>query len=621
MTPNRCLFLTIVALLAAFLVATWHLQRESLWDDEGWSMWAVSGQDAAETLARVREDVHPPLYFLALDAWVSLAGESAYAVRLLSTLFGMVGLAATYALGKRLFDGWTGLIALIILATSGFFVYYARETRMYTLLLALAALSTWAYLRWLERPNARRAAVYAALAAAMLYAHYSGALIVLTHLIDAVLIRRRLRRVGLPYGLMFFLYLPWLLVVVAQAREHGRPLALALPSDANTVISLGLVLTSGYPLLMLVPLIVGLPGQLRRHARAIGLLVLWLVITPAALLALNASVTPVYQLRYAIAMLPAGALLVACGLRGIGYALPYLWRHIRHRMATRESFKRSSTLAARFGLGGILTLMMLTGLIAYTQLVSFAAFWPAKSRYREAAALMTASRQPYEPLIADIYWPNATAYYDRIYGIRRGAFLDVTWDQQTARQAREMVAALDPSLPVWVVMPTNVARTWDVVAALDEARGVGYRDSVMNIVFYRFDAGDGDALHFGFGDLVRYDGTITGQYAATPGDSLCVNVRLTALGSLNGDYSVSLQLLNAEGVPIAAWDGGLGSPAIGGRLALAPCLDVPADASPTDEHLQLAVYNWRTLARLPLVESDGLYWGDHLLIGSVEISR
>src|SRR5215207_3887892 len=123
-----------ILLLLAFLIASWHLQRESLWDDEGWSLWAVQADSPVETLSRVQSDVHPPLYFVLLDGWVALAGESVYAVRFLSLLAGMVGLAATYALGKRLFDPAAGLIALALLATSGFFIYYTRETRMYTLL-------------------------------------------------------------------------------------------------------------------------------------------------------------------------------------------------------------------------------------------------------------------------------------------------------------------------------------------------------------------------------------------------------------------------------------------------------------------------------------------------------
>ena len=94
--------------------------------------------------------------FWGCTAGYGLPGESAFAIRLLSLFFGLIGSAATYAVGKRLFDRATGLIALAVLGASGFFIYYTREARMYTLLLALAALSTWVYLLWRDRPSRRR---------------------------------------------------------------------------------------------------------------------------------------------------------------------------------------------------------------------------------------------------------------------------------------------------------------------------------------------------------------------------------------------------------------------------------------------------------------------------------
>jgi 4-amino-4-deoxy-L-arabinose transferase-like glycosyltransferase len=165
------IFLAALALLAAFWVATTHLQRDSLWIDEGYSLSIVRDDQAPEslrdlhgfllsslrdTVAGIADDVHPPLYFLLLDGWTWLAGESVFSVRLLSTFFATLGLAATYALGRRLFDYRAGLIALLILGTAGMMVYYSREARMYTLLLAIGALAMLAYLRWLDRPTWRR---------------------------------------------------------------------------------------------------------------------------------------------------------------------------------------------------------------------------------------------------------------------------------------------------------------------------------------------------------------------------------------------------------------------------------------------------------------------------------
>ncbi|MCX9077891.1 MAG: glycosyltransferase family 39 protein, partial [Candidatus Methanoperedens sp.] len=171
----------VLGLGFAFLIFTSALDQNSLALDEGWSLWAVHPASPLDSLRRVSSDVHPPLYFLLLDGWTALAGESVYAARLLSTYFALFGLAATYALAHRLFDNWTGLIAVVWLGSTGFVVYYAREVRAYTLLMALSALSTLAYVRWRGAPRRDTLALYAGLLVALLYTHYVGVWIIVVH--------------------------------------------------------------------------------------------------------------------------------------------------------------------------------------------------------------------------------------------------------------------------------------------------------------------------------------------------------------------------------------------------------------------------------------------------------
>jgi hypothetical protein len=54
------------------------------------------------------------------------------------------------------------------------------------------------------------------------------------------------------------------------------------------------------------------------------------------------------------------------------------------------------------------------------------------------------------------------------------------------------------------------------------------------------------------------------------------------------------------------------------------CMDVPADTTPGYYHLQLVVYEWATLRRLPLVEDGAgvaLAWGDTLALAAVDVTR
>ena len=615
--------LATLLLLAAFWIASSSLTHDSLWNDEGWTVWAVHSPYLGDMLARVRGDVHPPLYFLLLDGWVRVAGESVYALRLLSTLFGMIGLGATYAVGKKLFDSQTGLIALVILGTASFFVYYAREARMYTLLLALGALATWVYLLWREHPTRLRTLAYGVLMAALMYTHYAGALVILTHLIHRVVTypyraRTRyivpLRSIPIPYLLAFVLYLPWLPIFLNQMRANPNgPLAIPVHTDWAAVAALVLILTSGNWALTVAPFVLGraIP-RLRQYGSAVLLLVVWLLLTPIVLLALNAWVAPVYQVRYAIAMLPAGALLLAYGLRWVGFP----------KIFERIGVKRTRYIVS---LQAVLVIVLVLW-IAQSQLAIYPELWPEKPPWEATIRAMVAARNPLDPTITDIAAFSPVAYYDRQLKIRQGVSLDLSWRLHHYDEIMKLVELFDKAPSVWVALPVNTAKTWHIVAGLDAGRHAAYRSSLVNMIFYRFDQGETGDLQYRFGDLVRYKSAPSARerFSVKAGDSLCVEMGLKTLAPLDDAYSAGLHLIDITGTTLVAqWDAGLGSPDAGDSLALKPCLDIPVSVPPGYYHLELVVYQWANEERLRLFEDgggDGLPWGDVLMLAAVDVT-
>ena len=496
------IFIAALLVLSAFVVSVAHLDRESLWYDEGWSIGTVHDASPVSdsvtgrlrfvytslsgVLAQTREqDVHPPLYYLLLDGWSLLLGESVFIVRLLSALLALPGLAAVYASGRLLFDRRVGLMALLVTGTASFFIYYTREARMYTLLLALAALSMWAFLRWLRRPTWTRSLVYTVLLAALIYTHYVGALVILTQAVYLVGLRfagdETPERPFLPYMGALVLFAPWLPAFAGQVGAHpAGPLAAALPSDWGTVAALWFVLTSAHGGLFVVPVLLALP-RASRYKHSLALLVLWFLLTPVILFALNAWYAPLFQIRYTIAILPAGALLVAYGLR-------HMWLP-RYRCVYTA-----------------LALFLLLW-IGYTQLAMYGELWPEKPRWDEAVRQAGAARDPLEPAITGIADKSVAAYYSRHFGLDDGIAIDMAWRDHTPEEVNHRVAVLDDTPSVWTFMSTSHPQTWDVVVALSDGRDVGYRDTVMNMIFYRFDrAGNPDrSWRFRFGSKLRYD--------------------------------------------------------------------------------------------------------------------
>lgn len=621
MSARRAVLFTALLLLAAFLVSTFHLTRESLWYDEGWTAWAVHDDrsnpaSVGETLqhirdsltgalSRVRDDVHPPLYFLLLDVWTLLIGESVLALRLFSVLCGLLALSATYAVGRRLFDRITGFMAVLVLGSASFFVYYTREARMYVLLLALAAFAAWLYLRWRDRLSGRRTLAYGLALALLLYTHYAGALIIAVHGIHLFLTARlHLRpRHGAPFLLAALLFAPWVPALLRQIDvNNGRPLADALPSDWGALAALWLIMTSGswgqyaLPFLFWRPV----PG-LRERWSDLLLLALWLLLTPAALLALNAWMTPVFQIRYNIAILPAGALIMAWALR-----------HVR--------------LPGRLcgpALSRPLTVLLLLWLV-YTQLAMYTEFWPDKPRWNEAAAQLAASRQPLEPALFDLNPSSVAAYYARQWDLRRGITVDVAWRDHTPEEMRVIVDNLENAPAVWAVMRTDVPSTWDAVSSIIDTHGVGYRDSVMNVIFYRFDAASREPLRLRFGDALRYEGGIGHQLYTRAGERFCLPVALAfrALKPLGSEYTLEVYLTRGYNTLRAYWTAPLDSFASNEAFILegretAPCLDIPAGEPAGPHHLRMSLRHNGAL--LPLVEDADLYWGTALVFAAVSV--
>ncbi len=126
------------------------LNKNGMWLDETFSVWLASHRVVDMLQWIVKIDQHPPLYYFLLHYWIAHYGDTPYYARLLSVLFGTATIPIIYLIGKRMSDVMMGLAAAMILAFSPFNIYYAQETRMYTLLTFNAAVAIYALVRLLS---------------------------------------------------------------------------------------------------------------------------------------------------------------------------------------------------------------------------------------------------------------------------------------------------------------------------------------------------------------------------------------------------------------------------------------------------------------------------------------
>jgi len=202
MATTRGAGLLLAAILALALgVRLVHLERDSLWMDElfslaqsgGYPAWIpfppanqVIGPPARPTslaearpwvdvVTQLRVDNHPALYFLALRAWREAFGDRTGVVRGLSLLFSLASLLLLHDAVRHLDGVGAALWATLLAALAGPHVYYAREARSYAMLACFLVGAAAAAARLRARgPGRGRALALGACVLGACLSHYGG---------------------------------------------------------------------------------------------------------------------------------------------------------------------------------------------------------------------------------------------------------------------------------------------------------------------------------------------------------------------------------------------------------------------------------------------------------------
>lgn len=182
--PGSALFAAILvaAVLLGFGLRVYQLEAQSLWSDEGLSLYR-STLSLPEVLANTitidgidTRDATPPFYFVLLWAFRAVAGDTVFAMRFAGAAVSTLAIPLIYALGSVSLGRRVGLIAAILMAISPFHVWQSQVLRNYGLLITLNLLSVYGLYRYLLGRRGRRRPVWLLLwlAASLLgvYTHY-----------------------------------------------------------------------------------------------------------------------------------------------------------------------------------------------------------------------------------------------------------------------------------------------------------------------------------------------------------------------------------------------------------------------------------------------------------------
>jgi hypothetical protein len=166
------LWLGLAALiLLAFALRLYRLDAVPLRGDEAYSvLYWTAPPFSAEWWASLRVEPAPPGTLVAFWAWSETAGDSPFAMRYLSLLGNVIGLAAVMALARRLL-GDARLTAMVGLlwALHPELIWHAQDARSYGLLSALSPLAFYWLVRAVDGHGFRRWWPYILLQSAALY--------------------------------------------------------------------------------------------------------------------------------------------------------------------------------------------------------------------------------------------------------------------------------------------------------------------------------------------------------------------------------------------------------------------------------------------------------------------
>lgn len=359
--PVRLIGIVLLA-GSALLLRMYQIAAHEIWYDE------AESYSLATIPNGLKHSNTPPLYFLLLRAWMSVAGTDEQAMRLLSAISGTLFVLVILWVGQALFNPSVGWWSAMFSAVAPIHIYYSQEARAYALMMLLVLMAYGLVWQALQRMTFVSWLLAATVASSAAYTHYF-ALIALLPTVLLVGIRPRAERTRRAWAafacaLLFsgLLLLP-LIVSKSLISTHftgwstdwikevwnGTPPALAIPKSLE-IFGLGshkglasnLALIKGYPYveseqglrLLGLATLIGLgiwvamkKGDDHLNIPDVGERKVWLMgalFVPLAVLWSLSFYRPIYLVgRYDVIGFPAFAMVVGFGLAKL-QALPRL---------------------------------------------------------------------------------------------------------------------------------------------------------------------------------------------------------------------------------------------------------------------------------------------------------
>ena len=223
MRENKTSLFLLILVVIGFVWLRWDgLLDHCLWFDEIYSAHAAS-MPVSEMISFIAQDlVHPPLFYLALNFWVSLFGDSMTSLRAFPLLFSTLSLVPAYLLMRQLKLSGFGIFAgLLFIAANGMLIKYSQEVRMYSMVVTLSIVSTLLFERFFRMGKGVIALTL--VNALLLSTHYFGFVLIISQIATVLIWQRiKIRPITIAGALASIPTVSWMIYVFGSIREEGH---------------------------------------------------------------------------------------------------------------------------------------------------------------------------------------------------------------------------------------------------------------------------------------------------------------------------------------------------------------------------------------------------------------
>lgn len=594
---SRRLLPVLAILLLASAARIVNAGHWPVWTDEGWSTWAASDHRLDVILDRISADRHPPLYFVTLSAWWTLAGDSRIALRFLAIASGILSTAVVWRIGTDVFGVRAGRYAALFFAVLPAAVYYSQEIRHYGWLVLAVSLMTLFFIRFLRRPTFGVLTGYTFSIIFMLYSLYIGALVLLVHVGIGLLAWRGALRYKLwllgAWLAALLLYMPWLIVLSRQLNLLVDGIV-SYPTTLNSLVALSGILLGGQ---------LALSGSL--------------YVLGACQIVLNTAKT---DMRLDMRLMQLTVLLSGAGL----FALLFIGNVRIGLLSARTLVFLTPFLMIVCGYGLSLierrTGTLLAAAFVIVTLVRPEVIQP-RLDYQSATQAVAAEYTPGDLVILENGWDDNAFRYELLLALGESAEPDIIrtlpWvDNRKAGQpvVPQVEDAIRAHPRVWIVnwlQPSQVIPFLDSsgdgfqrILTRETSTGEQYKnlysDSTVRAVLYEKPA----EVQWQVGEIFKL-GVSDFPAEVKRGDHLHIDLWWTALMTPSLDYSASVFLLDMNGVlrlqddrapadqPTSRW--AVGTPQFDRHT-----LSIPGDLAPGEYQLGVKMYWYGDLKPLPI---------------------